>query len=618
MRQWRKQPAIVNQAPPKEAQIDPADQDSKWRELPMPKGSELYPPWSRALLWTARAGLIVKSVSNTGEDEKDNGDDEDAEGELDTGFQVYHWSQIARESEQPEPEYLAKRRKGLATLYGGAGSSAATAALRKTKVRKVDPDGDAYFLDVLVPEGTVIEGEVAEGDNVATQLPAPGTVVEGIGVANAEGIVIASEQVAPTPPRRRPPPPKRKPKGPGRGRKKKVVVENGVNGAPTGVDANTPTKGADTRGLAASGNPDGGAGGVAASPGVGDDSTMQDGEEGSEDEEEEGEEGDDGDREEGELTDTEDLLSRSATPSKPPRSRSVSKVKEESVPSTNAPTGDGTTKSTYLAPPIISISSSVETSSVPSETPSIPVPDSLQPSTAPPPTTEVTAATELDASISPLMPTEDHSSRSDTNEMNTNLPQITNILPPLAPVALIPTEELAQNSSENEADVPMEDADAVLQSVTEIADGTTTFATTTSSILPSPLETTLSPPNLPEQTSTSLSVAALTEPVAVAAPATDPVAPVPAAIAENQNPLDDLSEPRVERQTEEDSIPAIATEPENASGNAETSQLTAESTVASLDASNDEATPLEPATAATGIEDDIFGSLERHLQSQSG
>ena len=318
VRQWQKRPAVVNTAPPKENTYTPSDRNSIWNELPMPKGSELYSDLSRRLLRAARAPRIPGQPAKVTEDDKEPGEEEDAEGEADTGFTAMRWSQVPRKSEQPEPEFLAKRRKGLPSIYGVTASSGTRVGLmRKTKVKRVDNEGNTVFLDVLVPEGTVVEGEIAEADEIATEAPAPGTVVEGVGIANAEGVIVAGEAL-PTPPRRRPPPPKRKPKGPGRGRKKKVVAENGSSGTPGALNVNglgaetteSTTGGLKVPGIAADG---------AASTDVemGDDSVLQDGEEGSEEDDEEGEDGEDGDREEGELSEPEDSISRSASPIKP-------------------------------------------------------------------------------------------------------------------------------------------------------------------------------------------------------------------------------------------------------------------------------------------------------------
>ena len=306
VRQWRKQPAVVNKNPQKDVQAESAQENTIWRELPMPKGSELYPPHSQALLRAARA---LQRIPKSNEEDKDGAEDEDAEGDLDYSFPANRWTQLAKEAEEPDAEYLAKRKKGLPTLYGGWATDGTTLTMRKCKVKKIDADGNPYLLEVLIPEGTTIDGEVEDGENLPVQVPAAGTVIEGLGLANAEGIIVANEHMMPTPPRRRPPIPKRKPKGPGRGRKKKVIIEDGANGGATAVNAAT-APGAGTTG-SASLNPDGSnmdreRGESAQAEGEGDD--------GSEDDDDDNEDGEN-DRDDGELSEGDDI-SRSASPMK--------------------------------------------------------------------------------------------------------------------------------------------------------------------------------------------------------------------------------------------------------------------------------------------------------------
>ena len=288
----------------------------------MPRDAHMYSPTSQALLRAARMGQISRPPVPPTEDDKDLGDDEDIEGDLETGFVAKRWAVVPRQLEQPEPEFLAKRRKGLPSVYSGTvGSLGDSGHMRKTKVKKTDADGNTYVWEVLVPEGQMVEGEVIEQETAPTQALAPGTVVEGVGVANAEGVVIAGDHVLATPPRRRPPPPKRKPKGPGRGRKKKVgfvaiggkgsLPSSGSSGAiaattkgAEGIDGNLKHSNSDIE--------------------MKDDSALLEGD-GSE-EDEEGEDGDDGDREEGELS-----PSPSPSPSTQP-SLSRSPTKQSAVP----------------------------------------------------------------------------------------------------------------------------------------------------------------------------------------------------------------------------------------------------------------------------------------------
>ena len=274
----------------------------------MPKDAHLLSPMSQALLRAARMGQVNKPPPPPLEDEKDPGDDEDADADIEAGFLVRRWAVVPRHLEGVEPEYLAKRRKGLPSVYGGSAASQGNSGqMRKTKVRKIDADGNSSVWDVLVPEGQTVEGEIFEGETTSTQAPAPGTIVEGVGVVNAEGVVIAGDQMS-TPVRRRPPPPKRKPKGPGRGRKKRVGFVSISNGAATVRRANggpigpRPINGSDLKFDPVSAR--GGAGNVMDVE-MGEDLTLQEGEEvgeeGSE-EDEDGDEGDDNDREEGELS----------------------------------------------------------------------------------------------------------------------------------------------------------------------------------------------------------------------------------------------------------------------------------------------------------------------------
>ena len=247
-------------------------------------------------------GQVFRPPAPPVEEDKEPGDDEDADGDVEPGFMATKWGVVPRHLEGPEPEFLAKRRKGLSSLYGTvSGAVGASSQMRKTKIKKIDNEGHEYVLEALVPEGQTIQGEVATEETALSEAPAPGTVVEGVGVVNAEGVVIAGEQLQATPPRRKPPPPKRKAKGPGRGRKKKVAFASGPNGAIPSRDLNGPSSGV------VSGEGTGITNGGSDQPTgdgdieMGEDSMLQDGEEGSE-EDEEGEEGEEGDREDGELS----------------------------------------------------------------------------------------------------------------------------------------------------------------------------------------------------------------------------------------------------------------------------------------------------------------------------
>ena len=313
VRHWRKRSFNVNAAPEKDS-LDPLSTgDTGWPELPMPRDAHMYSPMSEALLRAARMGQVKKPATPLMDDEKEPGEEEDADGDFDMGFVAKRWAVVPKDMEGPEPEFLAKRRKGLPSVYTGAtGPLGNTAQMRKTKIRKVDMEGHSYIWEVLVPEGQAVDGEIVEEEISPTQAPAPGTVVEGLGVVNAEGLVIAGDQAMPAANRRRPPPPKRKAKGPGRGRKKKVAFMSGTEGTATanGISAVLDGSNAGVDGAKSAkmehevrdGDTE-----------MGDENVLQEGEEGSE-EGSEGEEGEDGDREEGELSPSPTPAKSSAEP----------------------------------------------------------------------------------------------------------------------------------------------------------------------------------------------------------------------------------------------------------------------------------------------------------------
>lgn len=233
-------------------------------ELPMPRDSHLLPAMSRALLRAARAGCVyIRSegrAADENEKEPTDGEDQAGAGSLaDRSFTSRRWTTLSKHMEAPEVEFLAKRRAGLPSLYGATGavdgSSATPAPMRKTKFKKVDKEtGNISIYEVWVPEGHRLENEIT-GDiqtiaeqsqaPVKAEMPAPGTLVEGIGIVNSEGVVVADAASAAvvSSNKRRPPPPKRKGKGIGKGRKKKVMFAPGegadaatVHGATPGAD----------------------------------------------------------------------------------------------------------------------------------------------------------------------------------------------------------------------------------------------------------------------------------------------------------------------------------------------------------------------------------------------
>ncbi len=227
----------------------------------MPRDSHLLSPMSRALLRAARSGCIyIRPASKDLDDEEKEATDpeeQQSQQNFERNFAMRKWATVPKHLEAPEVEFLAKRRPGLPSLYGATAGAVdganGSVPMRKTRFKKVDPaTGNVSIYAAWVPEGHKIEGEITDEaqipaeDNQATvipEAPAPGTVIEGVGVVNAQGVVVAEAGSAAvlTPPRRRPPPPKRKAKGL-KGRRKKVMFAPGegadaslVHGAGAGA-----------------------------------------------------------------------------------------------------------------------------------------------------------------------------------------------------------------------------------------------------------------------------------------------------------------------------------------------------------------------------------------------
>lgn len=320
VRHWRKRAIHVNTAPDKENMNDIKSRNLAWHESDMPRDAHLLSEMSQNLLRAARMPQAkMAAATPLLEDDKEPGEDDDADGEVDMGFIAKRWAVMPKDMEAPEPEFLAKRRKGLPSHHGGAITAiGGMQQMRKTKIRKVDSNGNSSVMEVLVPDGQTVDGEIFEEEASPTQVPAPGTVVQGVGVANAEGLVIAGDSVAPANSRRRPPPPKRRARGPGRGKKKKVAFM-GPDGKPTSIEIDGVTSGAPRNeegrlvdGAHASSDHD-----IAM-----DDSMVmrggdQEGEENSEGSDEE--EGEEGDREDGELSPSVNSSKPSSQPSSPAR-----------------------------------------------------------------------------------------------------------------------------------------------------------------------------------------------------------------------------------------------------------------------------------------------------------
>ncbi|KIW07689.1 uncharacterized protein PV09_01628 [Verruconis gallopava] len=298
IRQWRLTEEKIG--PPVEVKPDLGKQI--FPELPLPRDFHLLPEISQQLLRKARAGQIYHSPTPVinGKDDKSKAGSKDAEGV----FVSKKWTLVPRDKEAEEPTYLAKRRKGLPATFGaGVVNLVPQTSYRTTKVKKYDADGKLHVYEVLAPEGQQVEGEIVAEDEAAKAAPvepiaaAPGTIVEGIGVVNEQGIVVSNDLLVPTPPRRKPPPPRRKPKkGPGRG-KKKVLFE----GAEAGEGANSDGTASgllNLPGIASERAAD------SAAPSSQGDTPMLDAGDDDEGSGSEGEEGEDGDenREEGELS----------------------------------------------------------------------------------------------------------------------------------------------------------------------------------------------------------------------------------------------------------------------------------------------------------------------------
>jgi hypothetical protein len=320
-------------------------------------------------------------------------DEETEHKEVPVGFTVKKYVKVARHNEAPEPEYLAKRRKGLPSQYI---NGQVQAPLRETKVKKLDAEGNVAVYKVLAPEGQVVEGEVAPTDAAIEVTPivaAPGTVVEGVGVVNAEGVVVANDILQQTPPRRRPPPPKKKKNkgpprpGPGRGRKRVDFVE-GTEGQGTPAPAlsgDIPTIRDLKQGEGGSVEPS--------------DRDTPMGEAGEDDESgEEGSEDEDQDQEDG----------TPATPSKAPTApTSVPVVEMTDAPDIAAPTESAIVTEASATIPLESLQPPVEA-------------EQLAPTSAPEPVEQ--AAAPRDGSSSPDLPlsTVNHSRQNSMSQLPTS------------------------------------------------------------------------------------------------------------------------------------------------------------------------------------------------------
>lgn len=264
-------------------------------------------------------------------------DDEKAEDEVaeerkvelaeDRGYVAKKWKPVPEsqlEAEHRHFEFLAKRRKGLPSLYGPEQANAALQVpMRKTKVQRTGAEGEVVVYEVLVPEGQSLTHEIdaaALTANPALLTLAPltlasGTVIEGLGIANADGVLVTpllqpSSALAAAPRRNRPPPKKKG--GPGRG-KKRVTFTNPDGSTYTTVVPNAtkivPKPGQTVKHVAKGEEPgkdisaEEAAKTVVEEKGDGEEGEGGEGDEGSD--EEGSDDGDDDGREEGELSDDE-------------------------------------------------------------------------------------------------------------------------------------------------------------------------------------------------------------------------------------------------------------------------------------------------------------------------
>lgn len=333
VKQWGQQIAHVSLAPPKSENAN--GEDDKWGEPPMPRDYQLLQPWTQQLLRLARSG----KVGTKRKPDPDSMDDDKAEDEIaeeaktnleDRGYVAKKWKPVPEALLEPEHkhfEFLAKRRKGLPSLYGPEIQNGAPVLMRKTKVQRAGTDGEIAIYEVLVPEGQTVEGEVTETMELPADIKpvaaAPGTVIEGVGIANDDGLLVAEHlKPANIAPRRNRPPPKKK-GGPGRG-KKRVTFTNPDGSTYTTIVPNAtkivPQPGQIVRHVAKGeeANPDVSATQAAAhvptDPGEGG-ADGEDGEEG-EGSDEDGSGDEDDDREEGELSE-EDAPTAGVTPVPP-------------------------------------------------------------------------------------------------------------------------------------------------------------------------------------------------------------------------------------------------------------------------------------------------------------
>lgn len=205
-------------------------------------------PHTQQLLRIARSGKFAqkrKAQQDLDADDEGFGEREDgaiaeeiigkANGIEERTFMVKKWKPTPDSAIVPDHlhlEFLAKRRKGLPNFYHGAANEAVPNGVpqltkRKTRVQRVlDPaTGQSVVYSVLALEGQNLENELPEESTMEPAALAAGTVVEGLGTVNADGVIdLTPANPPPAASRRARPPPKKK-GGPGRG-KKRVTFTN--------------------------------------------------------------------------------------------------------------------------------------------------------------------------------------------------------------------------------------------------------------------------------------------------------------------------------------------------------------------------------------------------------
>lgn len=139
----------------------------------MPKGSELLPPHSLALLRAARSGALYKRAPPP---DDEDGDAEGLPGDkaekkvsgFNEGFQVPVWKQVARNAEGPTVSHLAKRHKGTITLPSKMLATQITGPMvTKATVKRIDAAGNPYTQEVILTDGQQVDGEIISTSVVA-------------------------------------------------------------------------------------------------------------------------------------------------------------------------------------------------------------------------------------------------------------------------------------------------------------------------------------------------------------------------------------------------------------------------------------------------------------------